>query len=315
MNTEELNEILECLVGERTLFHYYPDRYAVYLLARHLRGQGDSSIRDLRSGNHAKLLNRPILQNLIKRLGDGRLSSDDLNALWPNDSNAYVLTLGTWGQKNQYRWAQTSRPGSNLVLQLNLSEQWAQKIQRVLDEKINEYIGMFHPLSKKRGATLAWARIDLDMRSGVSLIEEIQSDLIKELENMIIWAKYAINRDETTVELWRRNRTTCSKTLLEVAEGLLDEIKTIWHEAMLTAAIWFLFEELGMKQVYFHSFDTGCVLKNLRRYKPPKSLYTQVPNKFCFEQTTHGPEFVMNDKHARRRLKKAKDPSWFVKAA
>lgn len=315
MNMEEINELLDCLVGERTLFHYYPDRYAVYLLDRYLRKQGDMPIRNLRSGEHAKLLSRPLLKELIKGLGHGRLSRDDLNAFWPDETQAYVLTLGTWGQKNEYRWAQTSRPGSNLVLQLNLSEQWAQKIQNVLDERLNEYIGMFHPLSEKRSATLAWARLDLDMGSGVSLIEEIQSDLVKELENLMFWAQQALNNDQATVDLWHTENSICSKTLLDVTQSLLSEIKAIWHEAMLTAAIWFLFEELGMKKVYFHSFNTGCVLKNLRRCKPPKSLYTQVPDKFCFEKTPHGPAFLLDNKHARRRLKKVKNPSWFVKAA
>jgi len=315
MKTEEVNEILSCLVGGRTVFHYYQDRYAVYLLDRYLAEQGDLPIRDLRAGAQAKLLNRPLLKELITRRGSGRLCRDDLRVLWPAKTPAYVLTLGSWGQKSEYAWAQTSRPGSNLVLQLNLSQAWARKMHRLLDNPLNEYMGYCHPLSATRGATLAWARLDVDMRSGVVLIEEIQSDLIKELKYLARSAQNALGRNQATVDLWLCDKPVSAKKLMLTAQRLLLEIEKVWQEAMLTAAIWFSFEELGMKEIYFHTFETGCVLKNLRHSKPPRSLYTQVPERFCFEQTCNGPEFLVSDKHARRRLKKVKDPSWFVKAA
>ena len=73
---------------------------------------------------------------------------------------------------------------------------------------------------------------------------------------------------------------------------------------MLAATLWFLYVELGIQRIYYHAYESGCVLKHINSTKPPRSLYTELPRKFCFEKTTQAPEFLLQDKRFYKRLKK-----------
>ena len=70
----------------------------------------------------------------------------------------------------------------------------------------------------------------------------------------------------------------------------------VWDEAMLTAALCFIRRELGIRDVFYHSYDTGNRLKGIERYyhlgKPPRYLYTELPKKFCFVPTSEAPDFL-----------------------
>ena len=57
MKYEEAREIIACLGRQRTLFHYFKDRYACLLLAD-LVGEG-RAIREVREHPFGRLLNRP----------------------------------------------------------------------------------------------------------------------------------------------------------------------------------------------------------------------------------------------------------------
>lgn len=80
---------------------------------------------------------------------------------------------------------------------------------------------------------------------------------------------------------------------------------------MLNAAVQFLFEEIGLNDIYYHSFETGATLKHISFGLPPKSLYTKLPKQFCFDLVDEGPSFIRKDKHARRRLKKIDHQQWY----
>ena len=80
---------------------------------------------------------------------------------------------------------------------------------------------------------------------------------------------------------------------------------------MLTAAIRFLVEEIGIHSIFYHSFTTGAAIKRIRGQLPPKSLYTSLPRQFCFEPVAEAPSFIANHRRVRKALRKIKNPQWF----
>jgi hypothetical protein len=81
----------------------------------------------------------------------------------------------------------------------------------------------------------------------------------------------------------------------------------LWEEAMLSATLWFLFKELKLTKIYFHDADCGAQLKQISGRLPPRSLYTDLPNKFCFKQINEAPDFLLKKpSYSFRRLRKQK---------
>ena len=70
----------------------------------------------------------------------------------------------------------------------------------------------------------------------------------------------------------------------------------MWDEAMLAATLWFLRVELGIRWIFYHTFETGNWLKDMIRSKPPRSLYTDLPKQFCFQETYNPPAFIMRSR-------------------
>ena len=74
-----------------------------------------------------------------------------------------------------------------------------------------------------------------------------------------------------------------------------------WPETMLTATLWFLLKELGIRTIFYHTHDSGSELKRIRDDFPPRSIYTDLPKKFCFRITHNGPLFIRDS--ARKELR------------
>ncbi len=55
-------------------------------------------------------------------------------------------------------------------------------------------------------------------------------------------------------------------------ESVLSSHTDIWAEAMLTAAISFIRDELGFTTIFYHDYETGKALKHIGRRGPPRSL-------------------------------------------
>ncbi len=85
-----------------------------------------------------------------------------------------------------------------------------------------------------------------------------------------------------------------------------------WDEIMLSAAIWFLVDEIGIRKIYLHDHVSGAKLKSINGTFPPHSLYTRLPKRFCFTETTQGPYFLMrkNAGRLRSRVKKGDLSFW-----
>lgn len=310
MDTAVLDEISACLPRGRTPFFYFKDRYALLLLG-HLAGDG-CSISELKKGPAAPLLNRPLVRDVLATAGGGVVRRSHFDCVWDASVEPFLLTIDRWGC-NERRdnasnpWWQTSRPGWNLVLQLNFSMKHDRVFRRTLKSKPGECAVNFdlHPVMKAGAReffreTLAWARIDLDFETGEALIEEVQSDWMKN-------ARWTL-QDRVTQQLAElageplSARTKIERQAERYMEKILPGYRRIWQEAMLSAAIGFVRDELGLNVVYYHTYEGGLVAKQLsREYGPPRSLYTDLPRRFCFTRTQQGPRFLYEDERLARR--------------
>jgi hypothetical protein len=67
MNCQEIDEVLACLPDERTLFFYFPGRYALVLLGLALGKT--HSLRLIRDTPFSRLLTKPVIKSLIADAG------------------------------------------------------------------------------------------------------------------------------------------------------------------------------------------------------------------------------------------------------
>lgn len=305
MDTAAVEEVLACLPAGRTLFPYYKDRYALMLLAN-AAGNG-IGVAELKRRRIGALLGRPAVREVLARCGDGRLRADDLHGHWPAGHEQFLLTASRWGcgphdREARLAWWQTSRPGWNLVLQLNFSTAYEQALAACLDGS-RDPLGVNFPLHPVRirgrdrfyRQTLAWARIDLEFDDDVALIEEVQSDWIRWVGDALErWLASREGGDPTS-----RRGEAAVRTFLEER---LPHYRALWQEAMLAATIAFIRDELGIRTVYFHTPQSNRVVKGLSGSgEAPRSIYTALPRRFCFERTAEGPVFIERAREQRYR--------------
>jgi hypothetical protein len=85
----------------------------------------------------------------------------------------------------------------------------------------------------------------------------------------------------------------------------------LWSEAMLTAAIRFIYTELGINSIYYHTHESGQKIKRVCCGAPPRSLYSDLPRNFCFQVTDEDPEFIKNDRYFIRKTRSLKQVAWY----
>ena len=99
---------------------------------------------------------------------------------------------------------------------------------------------------------------------------------------------------------------------LMLYQEYLRPYRKILAEAALAAAIDYLFE-LGIRRIYYHDFETGCRLKGIELdWAPPRSLYTDLPKRFCMQRTEQGPSFLIWQRRVRKRLEQAQSPAFYL---
>ncbi len=301
MELQELTEIIDCLSHERKVFYYFRDRYALMLLKDYI-GDNSMPINHLRKSPYAKLLNKAPVKKALGLAGNGIINAEQLEMIWDDKPLAFVTSLSQWGEGNKdWQWNQMSRKGYHLVLQLNMATDHTEKFQRLITpDDLHTFNLSGHPsLEEGQRETLAWVRLDLDFTTGEVLIEEIQCDWIREVREAVregyeFYGDYSEEQLET------------------YANVILAPYAKIWEEAMLAATIDFIRHDLGIDTIYYHSFETGAVLKHIKYTKPPRSLYTKLPSRFAFQRTNNGPEFLMREKYVHKRLKQVEEPHWFM---
>ena len=286
MDIRELDELFRMLPEGRTVFHYFADRYATSLLG-YACGDG-TSVRELKRSRFSKLLRRPAIRDILAQSGGRPLRRDDFDAYWPATRQGYVLSLDRWGDDAddwEREYDQTCRPGYNLVLQLNFPRTHDRRFQDVFDESFN-HVG--HPADPRNRYTLAWARVDVDFDHDEALIEEIQSDWVYRAETELRFAP-----EDGRVRTY--------------VEQHLQPHRRWWADAMLTAAIRFLREEIGIRRIFYHTFTSTRRLKDCFYAPPPRSLYSRLPRRFCFEEVARGPrsveEFAAENNYVRCQLR------------
>jgi hypothetical protein len=300
MDRSSLDFLLEVLEGQRRVFYYAKDEYARYLLERQTLPSAQK-IKTIANGRWGRLLERPLLKSARGQWGDGLLDFDRLQLLRSVDPLSFRLSFGQWGSERyrSHNWDQTSRPGYNLVLQLNFASDHNRAYQQLIDGRHRHPFKYWaHPSrAADKDFTLAWARIDLSENLDEALIEEVQTDWWKAANEEVIERRHRKRDANGNWREWTTKRTRHSLELEQYEHYLQQVLKAygeVWAEAMLTATLQFLWEEIGVRRIFYHTYDTGCILKNC---KPPKSLYTQLPKRFCFEKTDVSPSFL------ERRLK------------
>ena len=302
MRRAELKEILRCLPRYRTRFYYFKDRYALLLL--NLASVGETSKKDLKATPFAKLLDKNVVRQTLAQCRGRPLSAQDFDAYWPLRYECYFLTLGAWGSRDGF-WDQMSRKGYNLVLQLNFSSKHDEPYRRLVDPEDYRPFEFFgHPVSKGPLHTLAWSRIDIDLSRGEALIEEIQNDWIREA----LWARKITARDRGPDYYWGSKLQ--NDRVIRYVDSVLRQHEAIWDEAMLSATVWFLRKEIGIRSIYYHTHETGASLKKISGRLPPRSLYTKLPRKFCFRETREAPGFL-SCKTRSKAMKKLLDQAKF----
>jgi len=300
MNLQTAQDIIDCLPKGHTPFFYERDDYA---LAEQLHASnGIAKVSTLKKSPIAPLLNKPRIKEIIAR--SEVLTSDLISEyIYGTNPIALSLTLDTWGCScNDFDcYAQTSRSGHNLVLQLNWDAPAAKKIVRKFNQLLdfNNFCSVGHP-SRQDIPTIAWVRIDCDFDTGEALIEEIQSDWIRDLRESLS------DLDGEKAEKPKNGRVSKKLSRLTKREKYWRKtekhLSKIWSEAALTAAIRFIREDLGIETIYYHTYETGCELKGLpaNYTRPPRSLYSDLPKKFGMQRTRLAPSFLKESKRYNR---------------
>lgn len=302
-----VDDLIEAIGKRRWCFHYSRGDYARQLLSYVV--QNTQSLRGLKQSQFRKLLNKPAMKRWTSQCGDGRLALDRLYDQGHRSQACYLLTLGQWGKcgTRDVWWQQTSRPGKNLVLQLNFSGRHNRVYDRLIDpEHVEPFQSEGHPIASNPSNTMAWVRIDVAEDLSHALIEEIQTDWLRLARLPNTWrmrADYSSGRRQMVKE--HCNGTGVSDEAWQAYEAVRATHKRLWAEASLSAAIKLLYEEMGIPRIFYHSFASGCVLKGMGSYSaPPQSLYKRLPEQFCFTRTQTCPPILETCVQALKKISK-----------
>lgn len=297
MQRAELKEILQCLPEYKTRFYYFKDRYALLLL--NLAVTGQISKKELKQTPFSKLLDKGVVQAVLSQNRGRLLSPEDFAAYWPAQYECYFLTLGVWGSLRNV-CNQTSRRGFNLVLHLNFSSQHDEPYRKLIDPRDDRPFELGgHPVANGELHTLAWSRMDIDLDAGEALIEEIQTDWIREAQ----WERRYAARERDSYWCWWDSNPR-NKWIIRYVDSILRIHEKMWDEAMLSATLWFLRDELGIRKIYYHTYRSGADLKRISGRLPPRSLYTKLPKQFCFSETDEVPGLLRKNVRSVSRIKK-----------
>ncbi len=307
MEFREWCEIRACLPNGRTLFHYERDWYA-FMLLNSLLNSGWTAA-EIRQSNFARLLEKPEIRDILARKGHLSLDEEDLLQLYLKYPIAWRLTIGRWGNSKEFRWNQTSRKGCNLVLQINFPSQHNALYRKLVSPSGTDYFNYSgHPVSRKE-FTMSWVRLDIDMDTGEVLIEEIQSDWIRRAQHHLNHS-YGLYRT-----LRRASEISSDVTHEQFGQDMATYVKQVmpvytmnWQEISMAAALHFITQELGIARIFIHDFETGNHLKRLAQdsRKPPRSIYSSLPKKFCFQKLDASPDIINSQIKRITRSKKVR---------
>lgn len=310
MEKKLLEEVRACFENERRIVTYFKDKYAVDGLRRFI-GAG-KSIAEVKASPYATLLAKPWVREQLKTLGGKMLTPDILSLWWHESPLHFQQTLDAWGDDDDWSWNQTSRRSMNLVLQLNFTKSHDRDYDNwVRGNPFGVYDACYHPVYQGEDRhTMAWARIDLSDDLSEALIEEIQTDWLRDAERSLRRAK---GRPRCDCDNCKKRFAQGKAQFERYHEKHIVPSRRLWDEAMLNAALAFLFDDIGVSRVFYHDFDTGNALKHIGDWsQPPRSLYSQLPKRFGFRKTDEFPSFIESTRYLRKRLKKVETPQFYL---
>lgn len=308
MDTETIQGILAKQKPGRVLFPYYKDYYAIYILKQFV-GNG-KTVRELKQSPFANFLHKPIVRDVLATCSDGVVTPEQLDTAWSlvdwDAIETYRLSLGHWGSsKGTWKWNQayyqTSRPGGNVVVQLNFGNKHNNPYKRLIRPRgLHPFTNGCHPIAdEEQELTLAWCRVDADLEVGEALIEEVQNDWIREADDEWTWTQQSrVSTQET------QNITHREKALERYVKQILKPHRKLWAEAVLAATLQFLLEDLNIRTVYYHTYEGGQRLKGMGYGQPPRSLYSALPKRLGFRKTDKVPLFLQQERRLRKTLAK-----------
>ena len=271
-------------------FTYYRDRYAVMLLDWSI-GPG-VAVRELKRSRLGALLRKPPVRAAAARAPRGVLTPRTLAQIPCRSAERYRFALGSWGAERWHRWHQTSRAGRNLVVHLCFPSSHDAIARRVLGAGAREEFAMScHPRARSPLCTLAWSRIDIDWPTREALIEEVQSDWARDARAWL---------DDMDRELRDAGMHGESVERERYLRYVLRPHYALWPEATLAASLELLVGTLGLRRIYYHTPASHLALKQMEAdWPPPRSLYTDLPRRFCFVETDRPPRFLYWDPSER----------------
>jgi hypothetical protein len=282
---------------------YAKDCYALSLLT-HVIG-GGRRISALRQGSFARLLDKSSVKRALAHAPNGVLEPKHLERALPTERETFPVTLGRWGtctgRSRHPRYHQTSRPGENVVLQLNFPTLHDRAYERLVQPVHGHpFVMGSHPVRAESPFTLGWARLDFDLEADEVLIEEIQSDWVREAKYYRDHALGWLADGEPSRLPFLSDVRANPLEMLAYYERVLEPYARLWPECVLIAAIEFAYSTLGVRRVYLHTHEGGRVMKRLcGRWLPPRSLYTELPERFCFTRTRRPPRLFARDRRVR----------------
>ncbi len=313
MHSQELNDLLYCLGNDRRIVYYHKDRYCLDKLAWHMESIQVTMLpaHALKKSPLHRLAVKPIVRELTCQNPRGELHLAQINNYCPSEFLPVSITFDSWGEGDR-NYDQTSRNQKNLVLQINFCNQHNQDYQRLIHPQKGKKPFNFsgHPTRQDKYNTLSWVRIDLDIDTNEALIEEVQNDWLRDAKESYDYVNRRLQRQKQLKPGDIIDGIHCSQQeLREYTHEILAPYYPLWAELSLAVAIRFIRDELGITTIYYHNFETGCQIKKISSL-PPRSLYTQLPKQFGFRPTTTNPQFLTQDKKAKRYLKAIKQPRW-----
>ncbi len=303
MDKKLVDEIIYCLPQGKTHYRYFKGAYASKLLSMLLPRTASISI--LNKSRFKNLLDHQTLKQVVANAGDGMLCQDKVKGIWQEPSLPFLLSVSRWGGTSDRGWQQTSRFGENLVLQLNLPNQHIQNYKKWVDADWNDTLNgrwSCHPVQKPDNNamfrdTLAWSRIDVDFTHNEALIEEIQTDAVRNIKDNADYYKNCMCQQ--------------CKIKMNYVQWFSHYTK-VWAEAMLMATIWFIYQELGINRLFMHTARSGWQVKKMSKtWQPPRSIYTDLPRKFAFKQTWAAPEFLLRERCYQQLIRRQPDIDFY----
>lgn len=308
--------LINAIGYERRLSHYWPGREASLLLR--LGFPQGARIAEIKRSRFAPLLQRPLVKSVMAAAGHGLLHGEALD-VWPADTFWFCHALGfkLWGasKKSAARYNQVSRPGFSLALLVNFSGAHDARYREVFGRDASAYFTNHgHPHESDGGRmTCAWVRIDIAPETGEALIEEVQTDWLRNAARRYDDAcgERAAGEPEARVYVRRKTYVEADR-LIRYWEEAGGPHQSVWKEAALSAAISFLVETVGIRSIYMHTAATGARVKRIDGTPPPRSVYEDLPRRFCFERMRMAPRFLLDEvsKPMRRFLKSGDAEFW-----